>query len=53
MNGLWDIRIFLGLVPKESPCTWFLVRVVLGEGKAERTSMQDRSETNMQLWSVR
>ena len=22
MNSLWDIRIFLGLVPKESPCTW-------------------------------
>ena len=21
MNSLWDIRIFLGLVPKESPCT--------------------------------
>jgi hypothetical protein len=20
MNSLWDIRIFLGLVPKESPC---------------------------------
>ena len=23
MNSLWDIRIFLGLVPKESPCTKF------------------------------
>jgi len=22
MNSLWDIRIFLGLVPKESPCTF-------------------------------
>jgi hypothetical protein len=22
MNSLWDIRIFLGLVPKESPCTY-------------------------------
>ena len=24
MNSLWDIRIFLGLVPEESPCmsTW-------------------------------
>ena len=22
MNSLWDIRIFLGLVLKESPCTW-------------------------------
>ena len=22
MNSLWDIRIFLGLVPKESTCTW-------------------------------
>jgi hypothetical protein len=20
MNSIWDIRIFLGLVPKESPC---------------------------------
>jgi hypothetical protein len=34
-------------------CTWFSVRVALGEGKAERTSMQERSETNLQLWSVR
>jgi hypothetical protein len=23
MNILWDIRISLGLVPKESPCTFF------------------------------
>ena len=23
MNSLWDIRIFLGLVPKESPCTTY------------------------------
>jgi hypothetical protein len=22
MNSLWDIRIFLGLVPKESLCIW-------------------------------
>jgi hypothetical protein len=22
MNSLWDIRIFLGLVPKESPCMY-------------------------------
>ena len=22
MNSLWDIRIFLGLVPKESPCIY-------------------------------
>jgi hypothetical protein len=22
MNSLWDIRIFLDLVPKESPCIW-------------------------------
>jgi hypothetical protein len=22
MNSLWDIRIFLGLVPMESPCIW-------------------------------
>ena len=22
MNGLWDIRIFLGLVPKESTCIY-------------------------------
>jgi hypothetical protein len=27
MNSLWDIRIFLGLVPKESPC--IIVRRVL------------------------
>jgi hypothetical protein len=25
MNSLWDIRIFLGLVPKESPCTTAMV----------------------------
>ena len=25
MNSLWDIRIFLGLVPKESHCTWHCV----------------------------
>ena len=25
MNSLWDIRIFLGLVPKESPCTYNLI----------------------------
>ena len=24
MNSLWDIRIFLGLVPKESPCTTWI-----------------------------
>jgi hypothetical protein len=24
MNSLLDIRIFLGLVPKESPCTMYL-----------------------------
>ena len=24
MNSLWDIRIFLGLVPKESPCILYL-----------------------------
>jgi hypothetical protein len=31
MNSLWDIRIFLGLVPKESLCisvTFYLLRVV-------------------------
>ena len=26
MNSLWDIRIFLGLVPKESPCIILLYR---------------------------
>ena len=25
MNGLWDIRIFLGLVPKESPCIYIYI----------------------------
>ena len=25
MNSLWDIRIFLGLVPKESHCTTYVV----------------------------
>jgi hypothetical protein len=25
MNSLWDIRIFLGLVPKESPCIMRLI----------------------------
>ena len=28
MNSLWDIRIFLGLVPKESPCTKISFRYV-------------------------
>ena len=27
MNNLWDIRIFMGLVPKESPCTWWEVQI--------------------------
>ena len=27
MNSLWDIRIFLGLVPKESPGIISVVRV--------------------------
>jgi hypothetical protein len=26
MNSLWDIRIFLGLVPKESPCIFSRLR---------------------------
>ena len=29
MNSLWDIRIFLGLVPKESPC--ISLRAIYGE----------------------
>jgi hypothetical protein len=28
MNSLWDIRIFLGLVPKESPCSFSTATVV-------------------------
>ena len=28
MNSLWDIRIFLGLVPKESPCIWQFYQAV-------------------------
>jgi hypothetical protein len=30
MNSLWDIRIFLGLVPKESPC---MLRNMLEESR--------------------
>ena len=29
MNSLWDIRIFLGLVPKESPCIRISIRKVM------------------------
>ena len=29
MNSLWDIRIFLGLVPKESPCICGYLKSVL------------------------
>ena len=29
MNSLWDIRIFLGLVPKESHCTSSVITVVV------------------------
>jgi hypothetical protein len=29
MNSLWDIRIFLGLVPKESPCISSLFKIFL------------------------
>jgi hypothetical protein len=42
MNSLFSTssgRVFLFVL--------FCVRVVLGEGKAERTGMQDRSETNL------
>jgi hypothetical protein len=33
--------------------TFLSVRVVLEKEGGERTSMQDRSETSFQLWSVR
>ena len=28
MNSLWDIRIFLGLVPKESLCTYVFINFI-------------------------
>jgi hypothetical protein len=29
MNSLWDIRIFLGLVPKESPCIMIIIYYII------------------------
>ena len=29
MNSLWDIRIFLGLVPKESPCIYIYIHIYI------------------------
>jgi hypothetical protein len=56
MNSLWDIRIFLGLVPKESPCTYWanprseetLIKILNGNREGERQTGKTRRrwETN-------
>ena len=50
MNSLWDIRIFLGLVPKESPCirlygVYRFNSAVLGSTK-ERVLYCDETQVN-------
>ena len=35
LNSLWDIRIFLGLVPKESPCI-IILYVAVGDAKQQQ-----------------
>jgi hypothetical protein len=48
MNSLWDIRIFLGLVPKESPCIrsmpWGLVNIRRQQRFKGKKSLQHQGQ---------
>ena len=44
MNSLWDIRIFLGLVPKESPCVYEWVLCISALHLQKQTSLRSVDE---------